>query len=167
MAYNTVQELKKKLLLESENQTISDADIQTYIDDANVEMFDNIKRTMERDEFISEKSGTVTFYPFFNVSIIRRVKVNDEIIDTSDYSISFDGDGVEVQNINVGDVVETFTIPINYKNLERAITIVNIRTRLNPFKNNTVDPIYNEWVLKRDNFKKALKSKFGVGLYNG
>lgn len=167
MGYNTIEEIKKLLLLESENQTMTDAEIQTYIDDANQEMFDDIKRTMERDEFIAEDSGSVIFYPFFNVSLIRRVKVNDTVIDAANYSGSFDGDGVEIQDIKIGDIVETFTIPTNYKRLERALTIVNIRTRLNPFKNNTVDPIYNEWVQKKDDAKKALKSKFGTGLYSG
>ncbi len=167
MAYNTVEEIKKLLLLEQENQTMTDAEIQTYIDDANQEMHDDIKRTMERDEFVAEDSGSVSFYPFFNVNLIRRVKVNDVVIEAANFRVSFDGDGVEVDDISIGDVVETFTIPTNYKRLERALTIVNIRTRLNPFKNNTVDPIYNEWVQKRDDAKKALKSKFGTGLYSG
>ena len=167
MAYNTIDEIKGKLLLESENQTMTNTEIQTYLDDANVDMTSAIGRTMERDEFISEDSGSVIFYPFFNVVQIRRIKVNDTVIDSTSFRISFDGDGVEIDDINVGDVVETFTIPSNYKILERAFCIVEIKTRLNPFKNNAVDPIYNEWFEKKKNVLKALKSKFGTALYNG
>jgi len=167
MAINTVEEIKTLLLLESENQTMSDSVIQGYLDDANSEMFDDINKTAERDSFLSREQGTITFYPFFNVKTICSVKVNDEFIDVDTYEISIDGDGVSIESIKVGDRVETVTLPSNYKMLERAICIVNIRTRLNPFKNNTVDPIYNEWVLKRDKFTKLIKSKFGTGLYSG
>ena len=167
MAFNTIEEIKKLLLLESENQTMDDAEIQTYIDDANIELFDEINKTAERDVFTAETDGTVTFYPYFNVKQICSVKVNGSFIAASLYEISIDGDGIAIQEISIGDVVETITIPSNYKMLERAICIVNIRTRLNPFKNNVVDPIYNEWVLKRDRFRKAIKSKFGTGLYSG
>lgn len=167
MAYNTIEEIKDLLLLESENQTMTDAQIQTYINDANLEMTDEINRTAERDSFIAEKQGTITFYPFFNVIEICSVKVNDIFIDKDLYEISIDGDGVSIQEISIGDIVETITKPSNYKMFERAICIVNIRTRLNPFKNNTVDPIYNEWFEKRKNARRALKSKFGTALYNG
>ena len=174
MAHNTIEEIKNLLLLENENQTMSDEQIQTYINDANLEMTNEINRTAERDSFLidiiprqSSSSFTRIVYPFFNVKKICSVKVNDEFIDSDKYEISIDGDGILIQELRIGDVVETITIPSNYKMFERAICIVNIRTRLNPFKNNTVDPIYNEWVLKRDNFKKALKSKFGTALYNG
>ncbi len=175
MPFNTVEEIKSKLLLESENQTMTDATIQTYIDDANTELFDEINRTAERDSFLIDleprQSGSSSFtrivYPFFNVKSICSVKVNDLFIDSDLYKVSVDGDGVEIQELKVGDFVETITIPSNYKMFERAICIVAIRTRLNPFKNNVVDPIYNEWVLKRDNYKKALRSKYGSGLYSG
>ena len=167
MAFNTIEEIKAKLLLESENQTMTDEEIQTYINDANEEMFEDINRTAERDSFIAEKAGTVTLYPFFNVREICSLKVNDTFIDGDLYEVSIDGDGVSIQDIKIGDVVEMITIPSNYKMLERAMCIVNIRTRLNPFKNNVVDPIYNEWVMKRDNFKKIIKAKFGMALYSG
>lgn len=167
MAYNSVEEIKDILLLESENQTLTDSQIQAYINDANLEMFNFINRTAERDEFISEKQGSVTFYPFFNVFKICSIKVNSEFIEASDYSISIDGDGVTIANISIGDIVELITIPTNYKMLERAICMVNIRTRLNPFKNDTIDPIYNEYTMKRDKAIKLIKSKFGAALYNG
>lgn len=175
MAFNTIDEIKSKLLLESENQTLSDAEIQSYIDDANQELYDSINRTAERDSFLIEArprqsstaSFTRTIYPYFNVRSICSVKVNDVFIDSSLYDISPDGDGISIQELKVGDYVETITIPSNYKMFERALCIVGIRTRLNPFKNNVVDPIYNEWVLKRDNYKKTLKGKFGTALYNG
>jgi len=167
MAYNTIEEIKDLLFLESENQTMSDEQIQAYINDASEEMNDKINRTSERDSFIAEEAGSVTFYPYFNVKSISSVKVNDTIIDTTEYEISLDGDGITIGDIQIGDIVKTITIPSNYKKYERAICIVNIRTRLNPFKNDTVDPIYNEWIQKRDDFKRALRSKYGTGLYNG
>lgn len=176
MAFNTIDEIKGKLLLETENQTMTDKQIQVYINDANEELFEEINRKAERDTFIieskpsenfSNSSITRTICPFFNVKKICSVKINDVFIDSDRYEISLEGDGITITELKIGDFVETITTPSNYKMLERAICIVNIRTRLNPFKNNVVDPIYNEWVLKRDNFKKALKSKFGTGLYNG
>ncbi len=167
MAFNTIEEIKDLCLLETENQTLNDQTIQSYLDDANLELYNEINRKAERDSFISEKAGSITFYPYFNVLQIRFIKVNDTLVDEDDYRICDDGDGVEIDDIEIGDVIEIHSIPPNYKMLERAIFIINLRTRLNPFKNDSIDPIYNEWIQKRDNFKKALKSKFGTALYNG
>lgn len=167
MVYNTVEEIKRVLLLEDENQTMTDDEIEDYISDANEEMIADIKRSFEYDSFVSEKSGTVIFYPYFNVVTINRVVVNDVDLDSSEYSVSSDGDGVQIPNIKIGDVVETYTIPSNYKQYERAICVTNIRSRINPWSGDSIDGIYAIWNAKRKNFRKALLGKFGATAYNG
>lgn len=167
MAYNTVEEIKEKLLLESENQTLTDSQIQTYINDANRDMISDLKRAIEVDRFVAATQGTNVFYPFFNTVEIISIKVNDVELDSDEYRLVYLNDAIEILGLEIGDQVEYLSIPPNYKVLEMAYTIVAIKTRLNPFKNNTVDPIYNEWNEKKTNATKAIKSKFGADSYNG
>ena len=167
MAYNTVEEIKEKLLLESENQTLSDSQIQTYLNDANRDMISELKRAIEVDRFVAEVRGTNIFYPIFNTVEVISIKVNNVELDSDEYRLVYFNDGIEILSLDVGDQVEYLSIPPNYKVLEMAFTIVAIKTRLNPFKNNTVDPIYNEWNEKKTNALKVLRSKFGADSYNG
>lgn len=167
MTYNTVEEIKGKMLLETENQTMADIDIQSYIDDANIEMTNDIKRASEIDCFTSKTDGSVIFYPFFNVSEILEIRVNDVILDSDEYRLVRNNDGVEIDNIDRGDRVEIVSIPPNYKMLERAYAIIEIRTRLNPFKNDTVDSIYAIWDKKKKDFLRVLRGKFGTAKYSG
>lgn len=167
MTYNTIEEIKSKMLLESETQTMSDIDIQSYIDDANIEMTNDINRASEFDCFVSQSDGSVVFYTFFRIKEILEVKVNDVVLDNDEYRAVRNNDGIEIDSINVGDKIEIISIPPNYKMLERAYAIVEIRTRLNPFKNDTVDSIYAIWDKKKKDYLRALRGKFGTGKYSG
>lgn len=172
MAYNTVEEIKGLLLLETENQTMTNEEIQNYINDANVEMVSEIRRAIEIDSFVATQRGTNTFYPFFNMAQVTSVRVRSTSssfveLDESEYKLVRNNDGIEVDDLRTGDQVEVYSIPPNYKMLERALAIVAIKTRFNPFKNNTVDPLYATWEEKRKSFLRILKSKFGVSKYSG
>ena len=167
MAYNTIEEIKSELLLEDENQTLSDQAIQSKINDANRELVSLIGRSVEYDSFIAEESGTVMVTPFFSIFKVISVKVNNVEADSDDWEVVYEGDGISIDNINKGDEIHVISIPPNYKMLERAICIVSIRSRLNPFENNTVNPIYSEWKEKKTDFLKAIRRKFGASAYNG
>lgn len=171
MAYNSIEEIKDLLLLESENQTLTDAQIQSYINDANTDMISELKRAIELDTFTATCSGTNNFTPFFNVESVDSVRVKSSgdwvELDEDEYRLIRNNDVLEVDDLKVGDKIELYSIPPNYKMLERAMTIVSIRTRFNPFKNQTIDPLYATWTEKKTNFLKALRSKFGAAKYGG
>jgi len=167
MVYNKVEEIKNLLMLESENQTLSDDDIETYIADANEEMIDELRRAIEIDYFTAEDSGTLTFFPYFNVSSITSIKVDDVVIPASRYSLVYSNDGVAITLMEDGDKVEIYYIPKNYKLLERAMSVVNIMTRLNPFTGEQLSPVYLDWREKRKNYLRIIKGKFGTGKYAG
>ena len=173
MAHNTIEEIKKLLLLETENQTLEDQDIQIYINDANEEMVSDLKRSIEFDSFVANNRGNNTFFTYFNMTKITSVRVLSAgatqfvELDDSEYRLVRNNSGVEVDDLTTGDCVEVYSVSPNYKLLERAYTIVNFRTRLNPFKNQTIDPIYAEWIDKRTRFLKVLRGKFGTGKYSG
>ena len=172
MGYNTIEEIKAKMLLEDENQTLSDDEIQNYINDANTEMISELKRAIEIDSFVATERGTNTFYPFFNMAEVTSVTVRSTSgspveLDESEYRLVRNNDGIEVDDLRTGDEVVVYSVPPNYKMLERAIAIVNIRNRMNPFRNDTVNPIYAEWMEKRTKFFKVLKGKLGVSKYSG
>ena len=172
---NTVDDIKRALMLEVENQTLSDDDFRNYLNDAYDEMLEDIGRSMEIENFrayesedvIMPDSGEGIFTTYFNIQEIVEIKVNDTAITTDDYELISRNDRVSIDSITSGDEVEISYIPKNYKILEKAICLVNILTRLNPFTNDTVNPSYAKWIKKRDDAARGIKSKIGTALYSG
>lgn len=167
MVYNTKEEIRLVCLLESENKTLTDAEVDAYIANAYADMVSDIKRAVERDFFTADLTGTITLFPYLNVASITAIKVNDTVIPADRYSLVYNNDGVQITSVQENDEIEILYIPTNYKMLEKAYCIVNIMSRLNPFTGDTVNPVYAEWREKKKNFTQILKSKFGAGTYPG
>ena len=176
--YNTPAEIKKLLLLEVENQTIEDEDIQTYLDDAQEELFNDIKRNRETDKFYLKTNylndnQEVEFVTYFVISEILEVRdaTNNVVISPDNYETSRGSNAIKIKTgENDADLqttiqIEVDYIPANYKLCERTIAMVNILTRLQPFQNEEINPSLVVWREKRKNYLSMLEGKFGVGSY--
>jgi hypothetical protein len=179
--YNTTSEIKKLLLLEDENQTIEDEDIETYLEDAQLEMFSEIQRNRETDRFKLRSSDLnddeVEIVLFFKVDTdnggileVRDV-TNHEVISSDDYELIRGNNAIKIKtgsdyaDLDTGITIEIDYIPVNYKLTERAIAISNILSRIAPFQNEQVNPSLMTYREKQKNYIRFLKEKFGTGSY--
>lgn len=178
MVYNTVGEIKKKLLLEAEDQTINDDEITTYLEDAQEELFSAIQRNRETDKFYLKSEYLndddeligVTYFVIEEIKQVRDV-TNNTVIDSTHYGSIRSGNAINIKtgkddaNLDTGIEIEVDYIPKNYKLTERAIAISNILSRLQPFQNDQINPSLLNWREKAKNYLNLIKGKFGVGTY--
>jgi hypothetical protein len=169
--YNSKQTIKEQLLLESENQTIPDATIENYITLAHTQVFQNIKRTYERDNF------TTSFNPdgstnrnFFVIlapihSVVAVLKNGTELTNT-DYTLIYESTGINVPGANLGDVISILYVPEVYVLYERALAILALMTRFNPFTEDNNNSVYYHWKKVKDDCYKTIRSNFGTSLYS-
>jgi hypothetical protein len=180
--YNTAEEIKKLLLLEDENQTIEDEDIETYLEDAQMEMFSEIQRNRETDKLKLRSSDLndddeVEVVLFFKVDTDNggilevRDATNQETISSDNYELIRGNKAIKIKagsdyaDLDTGITIEIDYIPENYKLVERAIAISNILSRIAPFQNQQVNPNLITWREKKQNYIRFLKEKFGTGSY--
>lgn len=159
MTLNTVEEIKKRLLLESEDQTIDDETIEEYIEEANEEMFDTIKREFERDVFYADEGR---YYLWFPAVSIEKVYIDGE--ETTDYALE-GSQKVLIEGYDSQEKIEIEYIPKIYKLYERAICICNLMTRLNPMVQEQPSTIYLNWSNKKKKYESQLNNKFGINSY--
>jgi len=172
MALNTINEIKSNLLLETENQTLTDNQIQTFLDQANEQMFAEIRRSTEQDHFTAIQE-TEKFFPMFKIYEIKAVtKTTDTItgqetttLSSSDWEFIYDNDGIQISNLQRGDLIRIYYVPVNYKVLEKAIAMENILSRLNPFAGENINPSYATWRERAKNYKTLILKNFGTGTY--
>ncbi|MGV9204346.1 MAG: hypothetical protein ACOC44_10065 [Promethearchaeia archaeon] len=178
MAYNKASEIKSLLLLEDENQTIDDEQIETYLSDAQEELHNEIQRNRETDKFPLKSEDLddneeIELVPYFVVDDIEEVRdtTNNKTISSSHYEKIRDGNAIKLKtgkddaDLNTDIWIEIDYIPKNYKLCERAIAIENILARLQPFQNEQINPSLTVWREKKKNYLKMLKSKFGTGSF--
>ena len=178
MAYNDINEINSLLLLEVENQTIEDDDISTYLEDAQEELFSEIKRNRETDTFYLKSEdlndeNEVEYITYFVIDEITEVRdaTNNEVISSDDYEITKNGNAIKIEtesddaDLKTDIRIEIDYIPKNYKLCERAIAISNILARLQPFQNEELNPSLMTWREKKKNYLSLLTGKFGVGSY--
>jgi hypothetical protein len=180
--YNTASEIKKLLLLEDENQTIEDEDIETYLEDAQLEMFSEIQRNRETDRIKLRSSDLndddeVEIVLFFKVDTDNggvlevRDETNHEVISSDNYELIRGNNAIKIKtgsdyaDLDTGIIIEIDYIPVNYKLTERAIAISNILSRIAPFQNEQINPNLMTYREKQKNYIRFLKEKFGVGGY--
>jgi len=172
MAYNTVDDIKRYLNLESADQTISDADITLFLADANDEVFSQIKRKEEVDYFRVGYTTQGVIQDLFNLAVpvetMNKVSQNGtELAVTTEYTLdSTNKNEVTIlATHNVGDTIKVQYIPIPYKKAELYECLMMLRARMNPFSEEGNDPIYLEYKGKRDIYYKILKGKLNTGRY--
>lgn len=178
MPLNTKDEIKQKLLLEDENQTVKDSDLDDYLAEGEEEMYSILGRSKETDHLvvsgheIQDPDDSVTIPTFFRIKTIKSVQkesTDGEITDvsSSNYSKVQQDDAVKVKDVEIGETIYINYIPINYKYLERTIVIENLIARINPFageENTRQYAIYRE---KKNNFLKIILGNFGTAKANG
>lgn len=169
--FNTVAEIKQQLLLEAENQTVTDPTIQSYLEMANMQVYQMIKRNYERDNFTSyiNPDGT-TQKDFFVVlspirSIVAIMKNNTPLTNT-DYTIVYENSGVNIPGVSIGDVISILYVPETYTLLERALAILGLLTRFNPFTDETNSTVYAHWKQVKDQCYHTIRSNFGTSTYS-
>jgi hypothetical protein len=154
-SFNEVEDIKTRLLLESENQTIPDQTIQDYLNEANQEVFDTIGRNHEREIF------TGVARTFFPIKEIVAVYLDGDLLDEEDYTITENNQRIDVTSSY--SELEVLYIPQIYVLYERAICIVNLMTRLNPTVSEDTSTVYLNWKNKQKTYLDKIMSKFGVG----
>ena len=160
MVFNNIEDIKKRLILESEDQTISDALIEEYLEEAEQEVYDNIRRKQEREVFYVTEDQEERFECYFNVLEVKKVYVNNS--EYTDYEL-VDDKFIKIEDLELFSKVEVFYVAEDYKLYERAIVIVNLMTRLNPMIAETTSTVYLNWANKKKTYEKNLKSKYGTG----
>lgn len=169
--YNTVEQVKEQLLLESENQTINDTTIGNYITRAHAQVFQSIKRNYERDNFTATLNPDGTTQTEFFV-VIKPIKTivavlkNNVALSTEDYTIIYENSGITVPGANLGDVISILYVPEVYVLYELALAILGLMTRFNPFTDDNNQSTYYHWKKVKDDCYKTIRSNFGASTYS-
>jgi len=127
-SYAAPQDVKDKIGYTDDQTT--DADLQSYIEEAHRTLEMRVGREFLEETMITEvrrdSSEVPTDYSFElrPVLSVDRVYVNDEIIDSSNYTIEKQ-DGVisftsqfRDEELDIGDVIQVETVPKQFKDLE-------------------------------------------------
>lgn len=178
MSYNTVNEIKDLLLLETENQTLSRTQIETYLSDAQEEVYNTIQRNRETDSFVLRSTDLNDddereYVLYFVAEEILEVRdeTNNEVVSSDHYELIRGSQAIKIKcgnddaDLSNNIQIEIDYIPKNYKMLERAIVITNILTRLQPFSQNEINPSLSIWNEKKKNYERMILGKFGTGFY--
>lgn len=173
MAYNTIATIKRYLALESADQTISDADLTSFLDEANAELFFLIKKKEERDIFRVGYTEHGTTQSKFRLALspassISKITQNGTVLDSGDYSLeTTNKEEVEITaSLAIADTIEIHYVPTAYEIAERYMCLMTCIQRMNPFlsdQNN--NSIYSEYKAKRDLAIKIIKGKLHTGRY--
>lgn len=171
ISWNTVDEIKEQLLLESENQTISNDTIQTYLNNAHKEVFQSIKRNYERDNFtvgLNPDGSTQTdfFVTLSPINTVIAVLKNNTELDSESYEVIIQDSGVRITSPSYGDVYSVLYVPDVYILYERAICILKLMTRFNPFTDDNNQSTYYQWKKTRDSCYNQIRSNFGTSCYS-
>lgn len=164
--FNSVEDIKKLLMLETENQTLSDEEIEGFIEDAYEQLVSEVG-THQIETFRAERTGLNYFIPFFNIHSIERIynQTLGEDIDSDNYDIKDGGDTIQISDLKRGDDIVIYYIPENYIIAEKAIAIENILSRISPFTGQEINPAYATWRERRKNYMELIKSNIGGGTY--
>ena len=171
MAYNTIADVRRILHIDSSNEILTDTEIQTYLDEANSELFTEIKKKTEFDEFkaVNDKNGN----PIKNylmsltpVVSIEKVIVNNSVINSSEYS--FDNETGELvfssyDNLNAGDIIRVFYIPVIYKFAELYLTAYNINVATQILnRGGNLSPIAENVEKKKNQYLDVINSRLMI-----
>lgn len=180
--YNTIADIKRRLTLEAENQTLTDDEFEAYLTEANEDLFNELNRNAEVDRFkIKEVDGDFIKIPLSYVVLDEDTEDSGEITGIIEVRVK-DGKNLNPENyelirkrylkvnvsnedIGINTILEIEYIPINYKDTELAIAIVNILSRLSPFSRDQVNPQLIVWNKKLEDNIYRLQTKVCIGSY--
>jgi len=139
MSFNTPSDVRRVLHLENNNEILSDSEIQTYLNEAEEDMYQLIRRKYETDEFYvvyDNKGNLITKYTIFYKPILSIISVelnNEELTETTDYTIDLESGVLELLiDVKYNDKLVINYEPKLYKTLELYTAVFNIlrNTRL-------------------------------------
>lgn len=141
-SFNTVATMRRILKIPDGDDAYTDTDLQEYLDDAQADMFAEIKRQKEIDSFTVNwnKWGALqTEHKFLlaPVTSVFEVYGNGVLIDSGDYTLNTDRDVLTFLNevLIFGECIEIYYIPDMYKTTERYLTAYNIKITENLLNN--------------------------------
>lgn len=165
-SYNTPADVRRVLNLDAGNLSLTDAEIQTYLDEAQQDLFITIKRELEYQKFVvdTDNKGKIKNYFYFSLTpvvSIHKVLVNNSIINSTDYSLDVDTNVLTISStLEVGDVVEVFYLPLVYHLAELNLAAYNILMRTQLVETGGQEnPVLLEFEKKKDKFFNIIKSR--------
>lgn len=171
MAYNTVADVRRILHIDSSNEILTDTEIQTYLDEANSELFTEIKKKREFDEFQVENNKDGSLRTNYLLSLtpivsINKVLLNNNIIDPAEYN-SDDETGEVVfsssDSLNEGGVIRVFYIPVIYKFAELYLTAYNINIATQILnRGGNLSPIAENIEKKKNQYLDVINSRLMI-----
>jgi len=132
--FNLPADVRRVLRLDSGNNYLTDAEIQSYLDEAQNWLYTEIKRKYERDFFTVVTNSVGNTQVIYALSLapinsVLKVLVNDvEKTVTTDYTVDTDlGEIIFVEGVvTVGDKVKVYSVPTAYELAELYIAARNI-----------------------------------------
>lgn len=175
-SFNTVATMRRILRIPSGDDSYTDTEIQEYLDEAQSDLFSEIKRENEIDRHLVDYNnfGAIrTRYAFMMGGIaattdILKIYSNNVEITDSDYTVDLVlneiifNDGV----LRVGEMLEIYYLPIIYTEAERYVCAFNMLSSsqlLN--QDGTTNPIAERYENKYKKVLKTIKNKLQVGTY--
>ena len=142
-SFNTVATMRRILRIPAGDESYTDAEIQSFLDEAQADMFSEIKREKELDTFLFDynKWGAVqTEHKFLlaPVNSIFEILSNGVVIDSGDYTLNADKDVVtfDASIIALGEQIELYYIPETYTSAERYLCAFNMKVSSNLLNQN-------------------------------
>ena len=133
-SFNTVATMRRILRIPAGDDAYTDTEIQEFLDDAQADMFGEIKRQKEIDTFIVDydrwgsvqKDHKIILAPVISIS---EITMNGEVISTDDYTLNSDNSIITFDDdiLQIGNQVEVFYQPELYKATERYLCGYNMK----------------------------------------
>jgi len=139
MAFNTTDSLRRILNRDKFNNFISDADLEDFLEEANKELFNLINRRFELDIYTTNYDNRGDLIKTYDIILspvneVKEVRVNDEIVDESNYSIDLDLGYVkfnENYDLSINDKIKIYYTPEVYVTAELYLARYNVLAMLN------------------------------------
>lgn len=182
--YNVIADIKRRLTLEAENQTLTDEEFEAYLEEANEDLFVELNRNAEVDTFKIKSeniNGDYIQVPLSYVVLDEDTEDSGEITGIIEVRVkngkTLNPDNYELirkrylkinvsnEEIGTNTVLEVEYIPINYKETELTIAIVNILSRLSPFARDQVNPQLIVWNKRLEDNIYRLQTKVCLSSY--
>ena len=133
-SFNTTATMRRILRIPAGDESYTDTELQEFLDEAQADMFSEIKRQKEIDTFCVDwnKWGAVqTEHKFLlaPVTSVFEVYANGVLVSNTDYTLNADRDVLIFLNdiLNLGETIEIYYIPDMYTTTERYLCAYNIK----------------------------------------
>lgn len=174
MALNTVSDVRRVLNIDSGNQNLTHTEINFWLDSANTDLFNYIKRNNEVQKFrvsYNFRGDKQTFYTL-NLNPIEEllaVVKNGETMAVSDYSYDSQRNAIELDEdkIRVDDEIIVLYTPKIYKEAELYLCAYNIFVTKNLVRQGgETSSVLENIEKKKDEYMKLIKGRISIGQWH-